>query len=273
MNSYTVEDPNDPLVADYLRLDDHLLRQERELPDGDMAGFFLAEGNQVIERGISSGYVLSTLLIDISSKKPLPKGLPQSTNILLCNEIVLSAISGRPHLRDPIGSFFRPPLPDATKALQAAKTVVVTERVTNPTNMGALFRNACALGSDLVCLDPSSCDPMYRRAVRVSMGQVFSIKHVRIPPFPEGLRMLRSAGFTLVALTPGNHARRVGDFCIGRNDPVALIVGAEGPGLRQETLRESDYQIRIPMEGNVDSLNVGTAAAVALYAIREARCS
>ncbi|MCH1513344.1 MAG: RNA methyltransferase [Acidimicrobiales bacterium] len=273
MKTYTVEDPNDPLVADYLRLDDHLLRQERELPDGDMAGFFLAEGNQVIERGISSGYVLSTLLIDTSSKKPLPKGLPQSANILLCNEIVLTAISGRPYLRDPIGSFFRPPLPDAAAALKTAKTVVVTERVNNPTNMGALFRNACALGSDLVCLDPSSCDPMYRRAVRVSMGQVFSIKHVRLPLFPEGLRVLKSAGFALVALTPGNHARRVGDFCIGKDDPVALIIGAEGPGLTEETLQESDYQIRIPMDRNVDSLNVGTAAAVALYAIREARFS
>tara|TARA_B100000953_G_scaffold265263_1_gene232841 strand:+ start:125 stop:946 length:822 start_codon:yes stop_codon:yes gene_type:complete len=271
MNSYVVVDPSDPLVQDFLHLNDHRLRQERELPGGDMAGFFLAEGDHVIERGISAGHVLSTLLVDANRKKPLPSFIPETVKILLCGEAVITAISGRASLRDPIGSFIRPSPLSFSQVIQLSTTVVVTERVTNPTNMGSLFRNASALDADLVCLDSTSCDPLYRRAVRVSMGQVFAINHVRIPRFLEGLEVLKSSGFTRLALTPDNGALDIAEISIKEETPVALLVGAEGSGLTKSALQRCDYQIRIPMSRNVDSLNVGTAAAVALYAIREAR--
>ena len=273
MNSYNVDDSNDPLVRDFLRLDDHRLRQERELPGGDMAGFFLAEGDQVIERGIEAGYILSTLLVDSSRRKPLPSCVPRTAKILFCGEEVVAAISGRSTLRDPIGSFLRPSPCSFSKEIQSSKTIVTTEGVTNPTNIGSLFRNAAALDADLVCLDPSSCDPLYRRAVRVSMGQVFSINHVRIPNILDGLEELKSSGFTCIGLTPDIDAEDISMVNLDEETRVALLVGAEGPGLTKPALRKCDYTIRIPMSKDVDSLNVGTAVAVALYAVREARRS
>ena len=271
MNSYEVDDPNDPLVRDFLRLDDHRLRQSRELPGGDMAGLFLAEGDQVIERGILAGHILLTLLVDMNRRKPLPSFIPTSTKILFCGEEVMTAISGRSTLRDPIGSFLRPSPRSFSHEIESSRTVVVTEGVTNPTNMGSLFRNAAALGADLVCLDPSSCDPLYRRAVRVSMGQVFSINHVRMSCFLDGLEELKSSGFTCLGLTPNIEARDISGLNLEEGTRVALLVGSEGTGLTESALRQCDYTIRIPMSKDVDSLNVGTAVAVALYASREAR--
>ena len=273
MKSYLIEDPADPLIADYLRLEDHKLRQERELPNGDMAGFFLAEGDQVIERALVAGHKLSTLLVDANRKKPLPASIPETTRVLLCREAALVAISGRSSLKDPIGSFIRPSPFLLDEVLQSSKTIVVTEGVTNPTNMGALFRNAAALDADLVCVDSTSCDPLYRRAVRVSMGQVFSIKHVRVPHVANLLEGLKSSGFTCFALTLEITAQDINRLKLEEETQVAMFVGAESSGLTKATIEKCDYEIRIPMNQNVDSLNVGTALAVALFATREARRS
>ena len=273
MNPYLVEDPEDPLIADFLRLDDHKLRQERELPNGDMAGFFLAEGDQVIERALATGHKLSTLIVDANRRKPLPASIPEMTKILLCKESALVAISGRSSLKDPIGSFIRPPPLFLEDALQLSKTIVVTESITNPTNMGALFRNAAALDADLVCVDSTSCDPLYRRAVRVSMGQVFSIKHVRADHINDLFERLNSSGFTCFALTLESDAEDISNLKLEEETQVAMFVGAEGSGLTKATVDKCDHKIRIPMNQNVDSLNVGTALAVALYVTREKRRS
>jgi len=271
MNSYNVTDPDDPVIQDFLSLNNHQKRQERERPDGDMAMSFLAEGDQVIERAIRAGHVLLTLVVDASRKKPLPSWIPKSTTILFCEKPVILAISGRSSIRDPIGSFIRPTPSLFSDEIQFAKTVVVTENVTNPTNMGALFRNASALDADLVCIDTASCDPLYRRSVRVSMGQVFRVNHARMPNFEKGLDELGSSGFLRVGLTPDASAKDISGMELDEDTSVALLVGAEQAGLTTATLKKCDYRFRIPMSKDVDSLNVATAVAIALHATREAR--
>ncbi len=271
MNQHRVKDPDDSLIQDFIGLHDHQVRQDRERPGGDMEMTFLAEGDQVIERALAAGHVLSTLVIDSSRKKPLPACIPDTTTVLICEKPVIFAISGRASIRDPIGSFIRPKALSFTDEMKSAKTVVITENVTNPTNMGALFRNASALDADLVCADSASCDPLYRRSVRVSMGQVFAVKHARIPNLQEGLTMLKSSGFTCVGLTPDPQAEDISGLALSEETRVALLVGAEGEGLTSLTLDKCDLRLRIPMSRNVDSLNVATAAAIALHAVREAR--
>ena len=139
------------------------------------------------------------------------------------------------------------------------------EGVANPTNLGVVVRSANALGMDALLLDPACCDPLYRRASRVSMGEVFALPYARLDRLPDGLDPLRRAGFTTVALTPDPGAEPVGELGFGPDDRVALLLGTEGAGLSDAALAAADRRVRIPMPGTADSLNVGVAAAIAFY--------
>jgi tRNA G18 (ribose-2'-O)-methylase SpoU len=184
---------------------------------------------------------------------------------------VLQAVSGFHLHRGALASVARPSFPSMASLCSAASLVVLTEGVNDHENLGALFRNCAAFGVDAVLLDPTSCDPLYRRSVRVSMGHV-----LRVPFAPlacsavEGVGLLRSMGFEVLGLTPSPAASDVrsvppapGGGGSGRRR--ALVVGAEGPGLSAGVLAACDRLVRIPMAPGVDSLNVATAAAVALY--------
>jgi tRNA G18 (ribose-2'-O)-methylase SpoU len=164
-----------------------------------------------------------------------------------------------------LASFHRRPLPTAAEVLAAARRVAILEDVNNHTNLGAIFRGAAALGVDAVLLSPSCADPLYRRSVRVSMGQVFAVPYARLEPWPGGLDTVRAAGFVVLALTPAADAvpiQRLDDAARAR---PALLFGAEGPGLSGAALAGSDRRVRIPMHRGVDSLNVAAAAAVAFW--------
>jgi tRNA G18 (ribose-2'-O)-methylase SpoU len=137
--------------------------------------------------------------------------------------------------------------------------------------MGVIARSAAALGADALLVDPSSCDPLYRRAVRASMGQIFALAHTRLPDLPDGFAELRRAGFEMLALTPGADADDIGDLEVGPRDRIALVLGAEGPGISGPVLAACDRRVRIPMSAGVDSLNVGVAAGVACFAMAAAR--
>ena len=126
-----------------------------------------------------------------------------------------------------------------------------------------IARSAVGMGAEALLVDPDSADPLYRRASRVSMGEVFVVPHVRLAALPVGLEPLRAAGFTLLALTPAADAVDIAELPVGADEPVALVVGAEGPGLSEATELAADVRVRIPLSGGVDSLNVGAAAAVA----------
>ncbi|MBC7375616.1 MAG: RNA methyltransferase, partial [Frankiales bacterium] len=169
--------------------------------------------------------------------------------------------------RGALASFGRLPLRSAADVLAGATRVVVMEAVTNHTNLGAVFRSAAALGMDAVLLSPTSCDPLYRRTVRVSMGQVFSVPYAFLEEWPEGIDEVRAAGFRVLALTPAGAATDLAQLRVGADEKVALLFGAEGPGLTEEVMARSDERVRIAMAAGVDSLNVGAAAAVACWVL------
>jgi tRNA G18 (ribose-2'-O)-methylase SpoU len=154
--------------------------------------------------------------------------------------------------------------------MAGARRLVVAEGVVNPINLGVIIRSAAGLGMDGLLLDSASVDPLYRRASRVSMGEVFDLPYSRIGRLPDALDDIVAAGFTTVALTPDVTAESLDEISFTSGERVALVLGSEGPGLTDETMQRCDRRVRIPLSGRVDSLNVGSAAAVAFYAI--SRC-
>src|SRR5699024_721261 len=136
-----------------------------------------------------------------------------------------------------------------------------------PTNLRITSPGATALGADALLLAPSSCDPLYRRASRVAMGASFELPWTRLPPLPDGLDIVTTTGFALLALTPEPTATSIDELAFGADERIALVLGAEGPGLRTETLDRIDRPVRIPMHGSADSLNVAAAAAIACFVL------
>jgi tRNA G18 (ribose-2'-O)-methylase SpoU len=259
-----VEAPDDPRVADYVGLTDGARRMKHE----PGAGFFIAEGEKVIARTAAAGYPPRSLLVSPSRLADLmPEVEALDCPVYVASYDVLQAVTGFHVHRGALASFGRLPLPTAADVLAKASRVVVMERVTNHTNLGAVFRCAAGLGMDAVLLSPDSCDPLYRRTVRVSMGQVFSVPYAFLDRWPEGIEELRSTGFRVLALTPHPDATDLADVVIHDEEKVALLFGAEGPGLTEQVMAASDERVRIPMAAGVDSLNVGAAAAVACWVL------
>jgi tRNA G18 (ribose-2'-O)-methylase SpoU len=236
-----------------------------------MDGVFVAEGDLVIERALRAGYRLDGILIDGKRTKPLPEAVDDDVPVYACGENVLQQITGYHLHRGALACFRRRPLPPFESVVAGASTVAVMENINNPTNLGIILRGAVALGIDAYFLDETCCDPLYRRCGRVSMGEAYATPYARLGRFPDGLEALRSAGFALLALTPAAEAEPIDELRLGAEEKVALLLGAEGPGLTDATLAASDRLVRIPMAGTVDSINVGSAAAVAFYAVRQAR--
>ena len=262
-----VDDPADPRVAEFVGLRDQALRGRREADGGDLAGLFIAEGDLVVERAVRSGYRLRALLLDATRTKPLPIEPGDDVPVYAGGPDVIRRITGLAVHRGVMGCFERRRVPDAAAVLAGARRVVVAENVANPTNLGVIARSAVALGADALLLDPTSCDPLYRRASRVSMGEVYALPYAWIGRLPDGLAPLRELGFEVVALTPDPAADDIGALSYEPGDRVALVLGAEGPGLSAETLAAADRRVRIPLHGHVDSLNVASAAAIACYVL------
>jgi tRNA G18 (ribose-2'-O)-methylase SpoU len=264
MAAEEVTDPADPRVADYVGLTDAARRMRHE-PE---AGFFIAEGEKVVSRAAAAGYPARSLLVSPQRLAELdPALLSLGCPVRVASYDVLRAVTGFHVHRGVLASFGRLPVPSAEAVLRTARRVVVMEEVTNHTNLGAVFRSAAGLGMDAVLLGPRSCDPLYRRSVRVSMGQVFAVPYAVLDRWPEGLGDLRAAGFRVLALTPDQRAVRLEDVRPGDDERVALVLGAEGPGLTEQAMAASHERVRIPMAAGVDSLNVAAAAAVACWVL------
>jgi tRNA G18 (ribose-2'-O)-methylase SpoU len=266
-----IDDPDDPQVADYLGLRDHQLRMRRERPGGDRAHLFVTEGDLVVERALRAGHRLKSLLVDGARRSPLPASVPDDVPVYAAGPLVLERITGYHLHRGVLAVFHRGPEGDPAAVLAGARSAVVLENVVNPTNLGVIIRSAAGLGIDAVLLDPTCADPLYRRASRVAMGEVFALPWARLPTFPAGLDTVRTAGFTILALTPTVDAVAVDDLVLPRACRPALVLGSEGPGLPDGTMGAADVRVRIPMARGVDSLNVGAAAAVAMWAVLHAR--
>ncbi|MCU1354558.1 MAG: putative rRNA methylase [Acidimicrobiales bacterium] len=270
MRRVPVDDPDDPRLAEFVGLRDHELRQRRESPGGDLAGVFIAEGDLVVERAVRAGYRLRAVLVDATRSEPLSID-PGATPVYAAGPDVVRRITGMGVHRGIMASLDRRPVPDAVEVVAVARRVVVLEDVNNPTNLGLIARSAAALGVDALLLDPTCCDPLYRRAARVSMGEVYALPYARTDRLPEGLAVLRDRGFEIVALTPDPDAEPIEALAPAPEDRVALLFGAEGPGLRTDTLAAADRRVQIPLHGEVDSLNVGVAAAIACYVLGRTR--
>jgi tRNA G18 (ribose-2'-O)-methylase SpoU len=188
--------------------------------------------------------------------------------VVVRSDAEVEAITGFPFHRGVLAAADRLPLPALGDVIQGAELVVVAEGLSDHENVGALFRNAAAFGADAVVLDPATADPLYRRSVRVSLGHVLRVPWTRLAAWSDGLGELRRRGFELLALTPAAAAEPVDAVAreiAARRPKVALLVGAEGPGLSDAALGASGRRVRIPIVPSVDSLNVATAAAVALH--------
>jgi tRNA G18 (ribose-2'-O)-methylase SpoU len=261
----TIADPSDPRLYDYTDLTDVELRRRREPEEG----LFIAEGELVIQRSRRAGYRMRSMLLSakwLETMREVVEGDPAPVYVLAPE--VAEQVTGFHVHRGALAAMERKPLPDAAALLSGARRVAVLEGVNNHTNIGAIFRSAAALGTDAVLLSPNCADPLYRRSVRVSMGAVFSVPYARLDPWPGSLAALREAGFRLLALTPHPDALPIDEVAPHRLERCALMLGAEGDGLSAGALRTADTWVRIPMAHEVDSLNVGAAAAVAFYATR-----
>ena len=252
-----------PELDIYARLTENQL-VNRECP---AEGKFIAETPVVIARALDAGYVPLSFLIE---EKRLEQ--PQSKSLLeRCPEVpvyaaelsVLQQLTGYPLTRGVLCAMRRRSLPDPETLCRGASRLAVLENVMNPTNVGAIFRSAAALGMDAVLLTPGCADPLYRRAIRVAMGTVFQIPWTYAAE--DWTALLKEHGFFTVAMALCEDSRPLNDPEINGRDKLAVVLGTEGDGLCEKTIADCDYTVRIPMAHGVDSLNVAAASAVAFY--------
>lgn len=255
-----VEGADDPRIGDFRALTDLELRIRWEPPNG----LFIAEGELVIRRALRAGYRLRAVLVDEKRVEQFAD-LPDDAVVYAATPPVLEAITGFHVHRGVLASFHRKELPSLDELLAPARRLAVLEGLNTHTNLGALFRSAAALGIDAVVLSPNCADPLYRRAVRVSMGEVFAIPYVKAEDWPGALKTISGTGFRLLALTPGEDAVPLAELSAADRERPALMLGAEGPGLTRQALAAADVRVAIPMANGVDSLNVATAAAIAFW--------
>ena len=259
-----IDEPADERVSDYIGLTDPDLRRRREHAGGTDGAFFIAEGVGVIRQLIRSTYRIRSLLLTPQRLAVLGPELDDvEAPVYVAPQEVVNAVSGFHLHRGAIASAHRDPLPEAWALAETADLLVITEGLNDHENLGALFRNAAAFGASGVLLDPASADPLYRRSVRVSMGQVLHVPFARAAPWPGMLSGLRNSGFEILGLTPSCDAEDLHE--IEPRQRQAVLVGAEGPGLSDGARAAADRRVRIPMSAGVDSLNVATAAAIALH--------
>ena len=263
-----ITDFSDPRLDVYARLTEAQLLN-REFP---AEGLFIAESPKVIERALDAGYIPVSILVETSCLKGESEAV-----IERCGDIptftapmeVLKNLTGYLLTRGLLCAMRRPALPDFEAIIKDAHRIAILEEVMNPTNVGAIFRSAAAMGIDAVLLTPGCSNPLYRRSARVSMGTVFQIKWTILPTWDDNFRnTLRSMGFKTAAMALSDDSVSIDDENLKNEDKLAIILGTEGDGLKNTTIDDCDYTVKIPMHHNVDSLNVASASAVAFWELR-----
>ncbi len=262
MNRVAIDRADDPRIADYVGLSDPDLRRRVE---GD-GGFFIAEGPLVVRTLLTTSYRVRSVLVTPQQADALADVLAgiEAPVYVVAPAVMRETVGFNLH-RGAVAAADRDPLPSVDTVLAGARRIAMLERVNDHENLGGLFRNAAAFGIDAILCCPQCSDPLYRRAVRVSIGHVLTVPWARATPWPAALDAVRAAGFHLVALTPARDAIPIGAFVPGADDKIALLLGAEGPGLSDAALAAAGTRVRIPMADGVDSLNVSVAAAIAFH--------
>jgi tRNA G18 (ribose-2'-O)-methylase SpoU len=264
------ETRDDPiaLLTDYVGLTDVALRRRTE-PEH---GLYMAESEKVIRRALAAGHRPRSYLIAarwLTDLADLVEGAERDrVPVFVGPDDVMEELTGFHLHRGAVASMHRPELPPLDSVVRDARRVLVLEDIVDHTNVGAAFRSGAALGIDAILVTPRCADPFYRRAVRVSMGTVFQVPWTRIQPWPRAVDGLREAGFTVAALALTEDAVTLDELAATPPERLALVLGTEGDGLRPRTITAADVTVRIPMAGDVDSLNVAAAAAVAMWALR-----
>jgi tRNA G18 (ribose-2'-O)-methylase SpoU len=258
-----ITDPGDPRVDDFRDLNS--VDRRPDLPSGK--GLVIAEGVLVAQRMIASRFTPHAFLGTERRLAELGDDLPAArAPFYRASAEVMAEVIGFHLNRGVLGAARRPPELTPAEVLDDARTVAVLEGVNDHENLGSIFRNAAGLGVDAVIFGTGCADPLYRRAVRVSMGHALLVPFARAQQWPADLGKLRSRGFRLLAMTPDPAAQTLAEAMTSLADQkVAVLVGAEGPGLTETAMRASDVRVRIPMSRGTDSLNVATAAALAFY--------
>ncbi|MGW5921176.1 TrmH family RNA methyltransferase [Nocardia fluminea] len=255
-----IDDPTDPRVDDFRDLSNADRRPD--LPG--RKGLVIAEGVVVVQRMLDSRFAPSALLGVGKRFETLAGDLAdRDLPYYRASAEVMAEVVGFHLNRGVLAVAPRPAELTVDEVLDGARTVAVLEGVNDHENLGSMFRNAAGLGADAVLFGDRCADPLYRRAVRVSMGHVLRVPFAPLPHWPQSLDLLRNKGFQIIALTPNPAAMNLATAMTG--EKVALLLGAEGPGLTEEAMRATDVRARIPMSPGTDSLNVATAAAMAFY--------
>lgn len=274
-NYIEINDIKDSALDVYVRLTGAQLRRRLE-PE---KGIFIAESPTVIEVALGAGMrpislLTDSRLLDCAQVKDIigkcDAVYGERFPVYYADRDILRELTGFELTRGALCAMYRPEPKGIEELLQGARRVAVLESVTDSTNIGAIFRSAAALGIDAVLVSPTCCDPLCRRAVRVSMGTVFQIPWGRIgdsaDDWPgEGIRLLRERGFKTAAMALSDNSVSIDDTELMKEERLAIILGTEGTGLTAETIALSDYTVRIPMSHGVDSLNVAAAGAVAFW--------
>ena len=268
-NIITITDFYNESLDIYARLTENQLLNR----DDPSKGIFIAESPKVIERALDAGCIPLSFLVEDKHVETQAKEL-----LLRCPDIpvytapfeVLTQLTGFALTRGMLCAMRRPALPSVSELCRTSSRIAILENVMNPTNVGAIFRSAAALGIDAVLVTPTCCDPLYRRAVRVSMGTVFQVPWTRIGEtvrdWPAaGLETLGRLGYKTAAMALSDDSVPLGDETLAACDKLALVFGTEGDGLSHRTIEGCDFTVRIPMMHGVDSLNVAAASAVTFW--------
>ena len=279
-----VDTLDDPRLDAFARLTETQLRSKLE-PE---KALFIAESGKVIERALAGGMEPLSLLMEakwLPLMQPLVDEIAarwgHDVPVFVAPHDELTKLTGFELTRGALGAFRRPALRSISEVVRDARRIAVLEDITNHTNVGAIFRSAAALGIDAVLVTPACYDPLYRRAVRVSMGTVFQVPWTRIGEeagagatgtggwAAQGVPLLHDLGFKTAAFALTDDSVSLDDPALNAEERLALVFGTEGDGLAHDTIARCDYTVRIPMAGGVDSLNVAAASAVAFWQLRK----
>jgi tRNA G18 (ribose-2'-O)-methylase SpoU len=256
-----VDTPDDDRLSDFKAVSDPELAVKR--------GLFVAEGRLVVRRLLTgSAFQTRAVLVTPSAMKAIEDALPAHSElpVYIVPKEVMDGVAGFNIHRGCLAAGERPPRADWRTCVARARRVVVLERVGDADNVGAIFRSAAAFGADAVLVGPACADPLYRKAIRTSMGAALMLPFADADPWPTMLTDLTADGWAVAALTPAPDAMPLGDFSSAtRPQRVAIVLGHEGEGLTDAAHAACEYRVRIPIRASVDSLNVATAAAIALY--------
>jgi len=258
-----ITDLADPRLADFAHRTDVALKNGSRTEHG----LYIAESALVLERAIRSGHVPRSVLALGGTVDEAVALVGPDVPVFSGPGELLAELTGYILHRGLIASMHRPQLPAVADLIADAKRIVVLENVSDPTNVGAIFRSVAAIGADAVLVTPRCSDPYYRRAIRVSMGTVLQVPWTRVGDWNQTRELLAASGFHIAALALTPDAVSLKDFALTAPERVALVLGAEGEGLTPEAIAAADTVVQIPMAHGIDSLNVAATAAVAMFAL------